>query len=90
MVKGYVQMPAPSETYELVQLLRLNGVRVERTRSGGFKITRASQFIWTPKELTVAEFKKQFGHGTVEYEVLCKHPRASTIIKSRPTKRSLA
>lgn len=87
MPKGYIQTPNPSEAYELVQLLRLNGVSVVRA-GDCFKVHMAMNGSWKSKAmvLTAREFKARFGPGTTEHMLLMQHPKAGAIIKKVPQK----
>lgn len=89
MPKGYVTMTPVSPTYELVQLLRLNGVMVERGcdhQHVRVQLAKGLQF----EHMSVQALKKRFGPGTTSYNILTKHPRANTILKVPAYKASRA
>jgi hypothetical protein len=80
VAKGYADAhkSAYSQSYELVQLLRVNGMQI--VRDGRDIILRMGhQGTWTRRRFTTRELVQQYGPGTLEYRLLRKHPRASTV-----------
>lgn len=68
-----------AQIYEIVQLLRINGARVNRNGTHAFLLRMGSKGRWKEQLFTSQELKARFGQGTMEYAALRSHQRAASV-----------
>lgn len=77
-----------NETYEIVQLLRINGAQIRRANTKTFTLRLGGKGNWNECELTVKEIKQRYGQGTIGYKALRTHQRADRVPVAK-TKRKI-
>lgn len=70
-----------SESYEIVQLLRVNGAQITRDGVQHVILRMGHQGKWNKHRLSLGELRKRYGYGTAAYDILRRHPRASSVQK---------
>jgi hypothetical protein len=86
MSKGYGQSRKNkySEVYEIVQLLRINGARIDRNSQSTYIVRLGHKGSWANQEMTTQQLKARYGHGTIGYKALRMHQRADRVPVARP------
>jgi hypothetical protein len=76
----YANMYERNVTYEVVQLLRINGAEVTRTTNRSFLLRLGrGRGKWNARELSLKQLLKEYGPGTLAYTILRGHQRAHTV-----------
>lgn len=73
--------------YEIVCLLRLNGMRVERAGPTTFKVRISHLNRHIVHTMTLRELMAKYRHDQKIYELLRSHPKANTIKVAPPPSR---
>lgn len=74
------------QVYEIVCLMRLNGMRVERTGPTNFAVRMSHLRKWTVHEMTTRQLMAKYKDDAATYALLRSHPKAHTIPKAGPAR----
>jgi len=75
------------QVYEIVCLMRLAGMRVERTGAQHFAVRLSHKGKWNTHEMTTRQILARYGKGTQAYALMRELPRAKEIPVAIPPKK---